>query len=300
MTETQKGNTYIIIEGLIWSLFPIVTILGLKGISSIIGLFWATAFSTIFFFAIVIYKKKWQELKNLQAWKYSIGTAIFIGVIFYGLFFYGLTKTVSANGAIVALFEVATSYVFFQIIRKEFVSKKQILGIIFATLGALLIFIPKFGHFYSGDIFIIIATFFAPLGNWYQQKARDIASGETILFMRHILTLPFLYILAVFIGTSPFVQLSSSIIWWLLLNGIFVFGLSKILWVEGIHRMTVTKALAIHSTCPFFTIIFAWFLLGDKITLAQFFSLPLLIVGVFLLTNVPFKRIFFFNNKRLS
>ena len=147
MNETQKGNTYIITEGLIWSLFPIVTILGLKGISSVTGLFWATLISAIFFLVIVIVKNKWKELGNLQVWKYSIGSAIFIGVIFYSLFFYGLSKTVSANGAIVALFEVATSYVFFQIIQKEFIPKKHIIGIILATLGALLIFIPKFGHF---------------------------------------------------------------------------------------------------------------------------------------------------------
>ena len=281
-------------------MFPIVTILGLKGISSVTGLFWATLISAIFFLVIVIVKNKWKELGNLQVWKYSIGSAIFIGVIFYSLFFYGLSKTVSANGAIVALFEVATSYVFFQIIQKEFIPKKHIIGIILATLGALLIFIPKFGHFYSGDIFILLATFFPPLGNWFQQKARDIASGETILFMRHIITLPFLFIFALLVGSSPLIRLPGNTFWWLVLNGVFIFGFSMILWVEGIHRMTVTKALAIHSTYPFFTIIFAWLLIGDKITLAQFFSLPLLIIGVFLLTNVPFKRIFSLNNKRLS
>lgn len=297
MTETQKGNAYIIAEGLVWSLFPIVTILGLKGIPSIVGLFWATLFSTIFFLALLLIKKQGKELRNLQAWKYSIGTAVFIGVIFYGLFFYGLTKTVSANGAIVALFEVATSYIFFQVIRKELISKKHIWGIIFATCGALLIFIPKFGHFYIGDIFILLATLFPPIGNWYQQKARNIASGETILFMRHIITLPFLLILALIVGTSPFSQPLGNAFWWLFLNGIFIFGLSKILWVEGIHRMTVTKALAIHSTYPFFTIIFAWILIGDIITPAQFISLPLLIIGVFLLTNVNLGGIFSLNRK---
>ena len=123
MTEGQKGNALIISEGLIWSLFPIVTILGLKGTSSIVGLFWATFFSALFFLAIIIYRNKWSEFKNLQIWKYSLGTSIFIGVIFYGLYFYGLTKTVSANAAIVGLFEVATSYIFFQIIQKEILLK---------------------------------------------------------------------------------------------------------------------------------------------------------------------------------
>jgi drug/metabolite transporter (DMT)-like permease len=297
MTESQKGNAYIISEGLIWSLFPIVTILGLKGIPSTVGLFWATLFSTLFFLVIIIFKNKWKELGNLLVWEYSLGVAFFIGVVFYGLIFYGLTKTVSANGAIVALFEVATSFLFFQVVHKEFISKKHIFGIVLATVGALLIFIPKFGHFYSGDIFILLATLFAPIGNWYQQKARNIASSETIMFTRHILTLPFLFVLALFLGTSPLVRPLGNTIWWLLFNGVLIFGFSKLLWVEGIHRMTVTKALAINSLSPFFTIIFAWLIIGDNPSPVQLFSLPLLIIGVFLLTNVNFSRIFPVNNK---
>ena len=73
MTETQKGHLYIIFEGLIWALFPIVTILGLKNMPSIVGLFWATSFSALFFLALMIYRNKWSELKNLKVWKYSLG-----------------------------------------------------------------------------------------------------------------------------------------------------------------------------------------------------------------------------------
>lgn len=300
MTEIQKGNVFIISGGLIWSLFPIVTILGLKGISSIVSLFWAVSFSVLFFLFIMIIKNRWHELKNFQVWKYAFGIAIFNGIIYYGLFFYGLTKTVSANGAIVALFEVVTSYLFFQVIHKEVISKKHILGIILTTCGALLIFIPKFGHFYIGDLFILLATFFAPLGNRYAQKARKIVSGETVLFVRNIITMPLLFILALFLGTSPLKQPLGNAVWWLLLNGLFILGLSKIFWMEGIHRMSVTKALAISSLSPFFTIIFAWIIIGQKATPAQFLSLPLLVVGVFLITNVNIKGIFSLNKNKLS
>jgi drug/metabolite transporter (DMT)-like permease len=249
---------------------------------------------------MMIVRKRWQELRNLKAWKYAFGIAIFNGVLYYGLYFYGLTKTVSANGAIVALFEVVTSYLFFQVIHKETIPKKHILGIILTTCGALFIFIPKFGHFYIGDLFILLATFFAPFGNRYAQKARKIVSGETVLFIRNIITMPLLFILALFFCTSPLVQPLGNSVWWLLLNGLIILGLSKVFWMEGIHRMSVTKALAISSLSPFFTIIFAWLIIGQKATPAQFISLPLLIAGVFLLTNVSFKGIFKLNKKELS
>ena len=300
MTEGQKGNAYIISEGLIWALFPVVTILGLKGIPSMVGLFWATLFSSIFFLAVVIFRGKLKELKNLELWKYSFLVAIFLGVIFYGLYFYGLSKTVSANGAIVGLFEVVTSYIFFQIIRREILLKKHILGIVLATLGALLIFIPKFGHFHTGDLFILLATFFPPLGNWYQQKARKIASSETVLLVRNIITIPFVFLLAILFGASPLAVPLGSAFWWLLLNGVLIFGFSKILWIEGINLMSVTKAIATNSMSPFFTMIFAYLLIGESPTLSQLLSLPLLIAGVFLLTNVNLRGIFKFNKEKLS
>ena len=297
MTETQKGHLYIIFEGLIWALFPIVTILGLKNMPSIVGLFWATSFSALFFLALMIYRNKWSELKNLKVWKYSLGVAIFIGVIFYGLFFYGLTKTVSTNGAIVGLFEVVTSFLFFQIFKKQQIPKKYIIGVILATIGALLIFIPKFGHFYVGDLFILLATFFAPIGNWFQQKGRMIASSETIMFVRTLITSIFLFIFSLLTNLSPVAHLSNKTIWWILLNGILIFGISKILWIEGIHRINVTKALAINSLSPFFTMIFAFIIIGDSPNYAQLFSLPFLIIGVFLLTNFDFGK-FSFKNKK--
>jgi drug/metabolite transporter (DMT)-like permease len=300
MTESQKGNTFIILQGFIWSFFPIITILGLKGVPSIIGLFWATIFSAIFFFVTMVFRNKLKELKNFQVWKYSFNVAFFIGVIFYGLFFYGLTKTIATNGAIVALFEVATSFLFFHIIRKENISKKHILGIAIATCGALLIFIPKFGHFYIGDLFILLATFSAPIGNLYQQKARKIASSETIMFIRNIITIPFLFILSLFIGFSIFSSSIGNSFFWLLLNGVIILGLSKILWIEGIHRVPVTKALAISSLAPFFTIIFSWLFFNQSPNYIQLLSLPLLIIGIFIITDVNFNKLISLNKKELS
>ena len=300
MTEGQKGNAFIIFGGLIWSLFPVVTVLGLKGMSSMTSLFWAILFSVFFFFAVLAFRKRWSELKNLQAWKYCLGIAIFNGVLYYGLYFYGLTKTVSANGAIVALFEVVTSYIYFQIIHQEKIPKKQLWGIILAACGALLIFIPKFGHFYKGDLFILAATFFAPFGNKYSQQARKLVSSEALMFMRNLLTVPFLFLLLMLIGVSSFSLPLGNAFWWLLLNGVLVLGLSKIFWMEGIHRMTVTRALAIGSLSPIFTIFFAWLLIGNSPSLSQLFALPILVAGVFLLTNFNFRRIRSFNKRVAS
>ena len=71
----------------------------------------------------------------------------------------------------------------------------------------------------------------------------------------------------------------------LLISGIFLFGVSKILWIESIHRISVTKANALESIAPLFTIIFAWIILQQQPTLWQALSFAPSFIGVLLLTN---------------
>ena len=290
MTEAKKGNIFIIAEMILWSLFPIVSILGFKGISPLVSLFWVNIFATFFFLILMLARRKWTELKIKKVWKYELIIVFFIGIIFYGLLFYALSKTTPANAAIILLFEIVPSYIFFQIIKKEHFALKHIVGVLLAVVGALIVLLPKSGSPNPGDLLILLAVFAPPVGNWYQQKARKIASTETILFLRHLLTTPFLFILIYALGESVQISNMKGIIGWMLVNGIFIFGLSKVLWVEGIHRMTVTRALAIGSLNPIFTMIFAWIIMTKAPTLVQLASLPFLVIAVWLLTNMQFKK----------
>lgn len=290
MTENQKGNLYIISEMILWSFFPIVSLLGLKGLPSMVSLFWVNLFAMIFFLAIVVFRKKMFELKNKQAWYYTFGTVILINIIFYGLYFYALGKTTAANVAIVALFEIVPTYIFFQIIKKEHFSTKHIIGIIFAIAGALIVLLPKAGQINIGDFIILFAVFFPPFGNWCQQQTRKLISTESALFLRHFIAMPFLFFIAFLFKTSVLDFNINNVVWWLLLNGIIIFGLSKIFWLEALHRMSVTKALAISGLNPIFTVFFSWLILKESPTFVQIFSLPFLIISVLILTDFRWKK----------
>lgn len=69
----------------------------------------------------------------------------------------------------------------------------------------------------------------------------------------------------------------------LIINGIIQLGFSKILWMEGIHRISVTKATALGSIAPIITIFFAWLILREAPTSFQLFSVIPMIAGVILL-----------------
>lgn len=290
MTEGRKGNIFIIGEMVLWSLFPIISILGLKGIPSLVSLFWVNVFALGFFFLIILFRGKLFELRNKKVWLYTLGTVLFINIIFYGLFFYALGKTTPANASIVALFEIVPTYIFFHILKKEHFDKKHLLGIFLAIIGVLIILLPQANGINVGDFIILIAVFAPPFGNWCQQKARAIVSSETALFLRHFISIPFLFLLTLSFGTPIHNYEIGGVFWWLLLNGILIFGISKIFWLEAIHRMSVTRALAINGLNPVFTVFFAWIILSQTPTSVQFIAIPFLFVSILILTNFKFKK----------
>jgi drug/metabolite transporter (DMT)-like permease len=62
-----------------------------------------------------------------------------------------------------------------------------------------------------------------------------------------------------------------------------MFGFVKMLWIEGIHRVSVVKANALTSTAPLFTLFFAWLILHNTPTIWQLSSFIPMFIGILLL-----------------
>ena len=283
--EERSGELFVYVGAVLTGLFPILTILSYKIIPSMISLTVSTFLASIFFLIIVIYKKKLSELKNPLLWKYMIGIVHFISILYWAFYYLGLTRTTSGNASIIALFEVCTSYLFFNLFKKEPFSFESKLGTALMVLGALIVLAPNFSVLNLGDLFVLIATFCAPIGNYLQQKATRISSTETILFLRNIIAAPFILLIAYLLGQHlHFNQVKDSFIF-LVLNGVLVLGLAKAFWVKGIARISVTKANALNSLTPLCALLFAWLVFHQIPTIWQIAALVPFIFGVLLLTN---------------
>ena len=68
-------------------------------------------------------------------------------------------------------------------------------------VGAVIVLAPNFHGIQAGDFIILLATFFPPIGNMFQQKAKNIASTESILFLRSILSVPIIFAIAFIMGS---------------------------------------------------------------------------------------------------
>jgi len=285
MTNYNKGLLYNTYAALLWALFPIISIASFSNINPIFSAGISTFFASIFFTFWLIKKKKVNELKNKEGWKYLLLTAFTIGVLFYGLVFYGMSMTTAGNSSIILLMEVFFSFVILNIWKKEQSTIPHIIGAILMLAGCLLILFPGKIDFNFGDLIILFASAIPPIGNHYQRMARKHVSSTTIMFVRSVIgSISFIIIASFFYSAPSLVDINTAILP-LLFNGLFIMGLSKLFWVEAIHRIPITVAAAFGTISPLFTLGFAYMFLGDIPTIWQLYSIIPMIAGVYLLAR---------------
>ena len=283
----RVGELFISAGAALWGLFPILTILSLSALPAMASLAWTLAFAVLFFAFVITARGKWREVANTRALPDIFLTALFVGIIYYILQFTGLQFTSAGNASMLALTETFFSYLLFNVWYKERFPAVHIAGAALMILGAGIVLYPNTTVFNTGDFLIVAAAAIAPFGNFFQRRARTKVSSETVMFVRSIISATFVFSLATLTGAHPFIVPSARTLMFLGINGIFMLGLSKIFWIEGIHRISVTKANALSSLSPLVTLLCASFILHTPPTLFQLTAFIPMFFGVVLLSRKP-------------
>lgn len=285
MKKERAGELLMLSSTILEAFFPIITILSFAALPPMVSLAWTTVFAMLFFGVTLIVRGHVRELANPRVWLYGAYVALTLGIAFYALLFIALQHTSAGNFGILLLFQVFTSYVFFNLIKKEPYSKERVIGSVLVVLGAIILLGKDFSDVNFGDALVLLACCIAPIGNYFQQEARNFSSSESLLFVRTLISVPVLFALcSYFVPQTSFVDVRSALPY-LALNGVLLFGCSKILWIEAIHRISVTKAVALYSITPLFVLLLAWAILGQQPSMWQFASLLPFFLGVLLLTD---------------
>ncbi len=287
LTETRKGEFYILAESLINSLFPVISLISFATLPPLFSLSYSWVFTALFFLFVIAYRNKFSELADLELLKDLIWVVLFIGILYYGLYFFALRYTTANNAGIIIQMELFFTFLFFNVWKKEALTTEHLLGAGLMLFSTLLIFFPQIRHldFNKGDLLILLCTAFPPVGNFFQRKMRRKASSESVMFLRTIFSLPFVFLLAFVLSGNETQSVDLKTILFLLFNGIIILGISKIFWLEAILRISVTKANALASIKPVLTILFSFLMLGNLPNLWQLSSIPPMLLGVYMLTR---------------
>jgi len=282
MQEERKGEIYMLLLSLLESWFPIFSLFSIALVGAMFSFAFSVTIATFIFLSLVLYQKKFSELLRKDARKDLLLTTFFINLLFL-LAFTGLQYTTAGNMAVIIFMQLFFAYLYFNVFGDHKLSVIHTVGAVIMAVGALLVLIPDDLTLNKGDLIIFIAAALAPFANLYQKRARTYVSSETILAFRNLVALPVLFAIA-FI-TEPFPSQENLIkaLPYILAIGFLVLGLSKILYIEALHRISITKVSAMLALIPLFTLIFAYFTLHEVPNLRQILGIiPILIGGYFI------------------
>ncbi len=290
LSKERIGEIAVLGNGIAYSTFPVITKLTLETLAPITALAWATLISVPFFVLLSFFRSSWANPLDRKILPSLMGTAIIVGVLLPSLVFWGLKHTSAGNAGILLTFEVLATFLFFNVWRREEITREHVLGAGLMFTSALLIFSPGFSAVRSGDFILLAAMSIPPLGNLLQKRVRQEISSEQILFFRAVIGIPALFLLAAAFGEPTQIPKGGKIWTLLFLNGTITFCFARILWIEAIHRIGVTRAISLSGISPALTLLVAFLVLGDVPTPVQLSTVVPAILGVILLTQPVKKR----------
>jgi len=266
------------------SWFPILSIISLSAIGALHTYAFALLISLFFFFFIIIKKKLFKELSNRQVYKPLLLTSLWITALFV-LIFIGMRYTTAGNVSVIIFLQLFFSYLYFNVFGKERLDWIHSVGAFVMGIGAIIVLFPEELAFNKGDWLILLAAAIAPIANLYSQRARRFCSSELILGFRTFFALPVIAFFAWYFEPSLSLQALTTALPYVLFIGFFIFGLSKIFWMEALHRISITKVSAMVALVPVLTLLFAYLYLDEVPELRQFIGVIPILIGGYLLTK---------------
>ena len=284
MTKEREGEVLMVGLTILESWFPILSIVAMSYVGALHTYMYSLIIAFFFYMAIMYKRDRFKELKNRAAYKDLLLTTFWITFIFT-LIFIGMRYTTAGNMAVIVFLQVLFSYLYFNVFGKEKMQTMHLIGAFIMGIGALVILFPEDFAFNKGDWLILISAAAAPIVNLYQQRARKYCSAETILGFRTVVGFPFVALMAYLLEPAVSYDNFMSALPYMFLIAPLIYVASKIMWIEALNRMSITKLSAMLALLPVFTLFFAYLYLDEIPELRQMMGIIPVLIGGYLITK---------------
>lgn len=288
MTQEREGELLMLGLAIIESWFPIFSIIAMSYVGALHTFTYSLLIALVFFILLMLKRDRFKELKNRVAYKDLLLTSFFITLLFT-LVFIGMRYTTAGNMAVIIFLQLLFSYLYFHVFGDEKIDSLHLIGAIIMGVGAMIVLFPEELIFNKGDLLILIAAAIAPIANLYQKRARKFCSSETILGFRTVIGLPFIALMAYIFEPSVSYMAFLSALPYILFIGTIIYVISKIMWIEALHRISITKVSAMMGLVPMMTLFFAYLFLDEVPELRQIVGIVPILIGGYLITK-PLKE----------
>ncbi len=285
--EEKIGEWFIIGQNVFAGLFPILINYSVKITPPIFFAGITSVLAGLCLIPFVISKKNIQKMREKRVLKDLLGVMTFIVFIPSILIFLGAQLTSSVNTALLLQTEIIFAFIICGLLKYEKITQRKVLGAIIITFGAIAILYNGKLSLSLGDILITGAGLFFPFGNIFAKRALKEVSPTTVIFFRAFVG-GIILLLISFLFEATFIKSFSLIkenIWPIAINGILISCISKIFWYEGLRRIDLTKAVALGTSAPAFSLIFAFLWLKEVPTIYQIVGFTFIMIGLFVTTQ---------------
>jgi len=281
MQKEKAGIIFVLTSAAMWGIFPVIVNRGVQSMPPLTYAAITTLLAACGAFVYAAATGKLYELKNRKSYKSLIMVTLCIVFIPQVLFFIGTSKTTGLNSSLLLLSEIIFTLIFTPFIGERTTAKK-LLGAIGVFFGAAVVLYKGSFSINTGDVLIILSTATYPLGNYYAKKAFNYVSPTIILFVRFLLAGIFMLVLS-FAIESPIASVNIFLHNWplVLFTGLFLLGINKIIWYEGLKRLDISKAISLAITFPVFSLITLAVFFNEIPSIQQLIGIMIMGLGVY-------------------
>ncbi len=246
-------------------------------------LFYVSLFATIWLFIIVLLQKKLNLIKEYKIsdyWHFAIMG--FVGVFLYYIFLYTGLMYAPAQEAFIVNYTWPIWVVIFSIfILKENFNTKKLIGIL---LGFIWVYIVatngNLTNFHitniKGDLFALTGAIVYGLFSIYGKKYNY--DKITSIMFYYLFTFLYISITIIIFSYIPAINFYEFLI--LIWLGVFCSGFAFVFWFLALKHGDTAKISNIIFLTPFFSLVYIYFLLGEKILFSSIIGLVLIILGI--------------------
>jgi drug/metabolite transporter (DMT)-like permease len=284
VTRQREGELYALILSVLESWFPILSLFAIKTIGALNTYFFVVVIATAVLMVVLKAKEGYGGMLLKAALPDLLWTSFYITALFL-LIFIGLRYTTAGNMAVILTLQLLFSYLYFNLFGSERMDALHTFAAFLMGAGAMIVLFPQHYRFNPGDLLVLIAAAIAPLANYYQKRARTHVSSLTILTFRNLAALPFLFLAALLIEGFPSEADLMTALPYVTAVALLVYVLAKILWIEALHRIGITKLSAMIALMPLFTLLFAYPTLHEVPSSRQLLGILPILIGAVLITR---------------
>lgn len=274
---------FVLLATFLWGSMAAVGKLLLTDLDSLQVLLFTNLFAFLGLLVIVLFQRKKTIILTYTKQDYfTFAWTGFLGVFLYPFFFFSALKLLPAQEAFAVNYLWPIMVVVFAIfILKEKITMKKILGIIFSFFGVVII-ITK-GDFsilkFSSIIGILLAVAGAIVYGLFSIIGKRQNYDKFISMMFFYFFSVFYALIAVLIFSEiPYISVYQllGLIW----LGFFTSGLGVAFWFLALKHGDTIKISSIIFITPFFSLVYIYFLVGEKILISSFVGLVVIVIGI--------------------